>query len=91
MFYGGIALGVVLIARSSAGTPATLTSYLFGAILTTTTGDIVVFAVLAAVVLGTTLLLRPRFVGSFHPLHDPTVLCVFRSQCRRKSGRASRL
>src|SRR6188768_1734686 len=30
MFYGGIALGVVLIARSSAGTPATLTSYLFG-------------------------------------------------------------
>ena len=61
MFYGGIALGVVLIARSSAGTPATLTSYLFGAILTTTTGDIVVFAVLAAVVLATTLVLRPRF------------------------------
>ena len=61
MFYGGIALGVVLIARSSAGTPAKLTGYLFGAILTTTTGDIVVFAVLAAVVLGTTLLLRPRF------------------------------
>ena len=61
MFYGGIALGVVLIARSSAGTPATLTSYLFGAILTTTTGDIIVFAVLAAVVLATTLVLRPRF------------------------------
>ena len=50
MFYGGIALGVVLIARSPAGTPANLTGYLFGAILTTTTGDIVVFAVLAAVV-----------------------------------------
>ena len=61
MFYGGIALGVVLIARSSAGTPATLTSYLFGAILTTTTSDIIVFAVLAAVVLATTLVLRPRF------------------------------
>ena len=61
MFYGGIALGVVLIARSSAGTPANLTGYLFGAILTTSTGDIVVFAVLAAVVLVTTLLLRPRF------------------------------
>jgi zinc transport system permease protein len=61
MFYGGIALGVVLIARSSAGTPANLTGYLFGAILTTSTGDIVVFAVLAAVVLATTLLLRPRF------------------------------
>ena len=61
MFYGGIAPGVVLIARSSAGTPATLTSYLFGAILTTTTSDIIVFAVLAAVVLATTLVLRPRF------------------------------
>lgn len=61
MFYGGIALGVVLIARSSAGTPANLTAYLFGAILTTSSGDIVVLAVLAAVVLVTTLLLRPRF------------------------------
>ena len=61
MFYGGIALGVVLIARSSAGTPANLTAYLFGAILTTSSGDIVVLAVLAAVVLGTTLLLRERF------------------------------
>jgi zinc transport system permease protein len=61
MFYGGIALGVVVIARSSAGTPASLTGYLFGAILTTSSSDIVVFAVLAAVVLATTLLLRPRF------------------------------
>ncbi|GAA4403567.1 metal ABC transporter permease [Fodinibacter luteus] len=61
MFYGGIALGVVLIARSSAGTPANLTAYLFGAILTTDRTDIVVFAVLAAVVLATTLLLRHRF------------------------------
>ena len=33
--------------NSSAGTPATLTSYLFGAILTTTTSDVIVFAVLA--------------------------------------------
>ena len=61
MFYGGIALGVVLIAKSSAGTPANLTAYLFGAILTTSSGDIAVLAVLAAVVLVTTLLLRPRF------------------------------
>ena len=61
MFYGGIALGVVLIARSSAGTPANLTGYLFGAILTTSTSDIVVFAALAVVVLATTLLLRPWF------------------------------
>lgn len=61
MFYGGIALGVVLIARSSAGTPANLTAYLFGAILTTSSGDIAVLAVLAAVVLIATLLLRQRF------------------------------
>ena len=61
MFYGGIALGVVLISRSSAGTPANLTAYLFGAILTTSSGDILVLAVLAAVVLVTTVLLRPRF------------------------------
>ena len=51
MFYGGIAVGVVLIAPSSAGTPATLTGYLFGAITTTTANDLMVFAVLAAVVL----------------------------------------
>lgn len=61
MFYGGIALGVVLIARSSANSPANLTAYLFGAILTTSPGDLVVLAALAAVVLVTTLLLRPRF------------------------------
>ncbi len=61
MFYGGIALGVVLIARSTAGTPANLTAYLFGAILTTSSGDLVVLAALAAVVLVVTLVLRQRF------------------------------
>ncbi|MFQ6173163.1 metal ABC transporter permease [Oryzobacter sp. R7] len=61
MFYGGIALGVVLIARSSAGSPANLTAYLFGAILTTSGEDLVVLAVLAAVVLTVTLVLRQRF------------------------------
>ncbi len=61
MFYGGIALGVVLIARSSAATPANLTAYLFGSILTTSSGDVVVLAVLAAVVLVVTLVLRQRF------------------------------
>lgn len=59
MFYGGIALGVVLMARSSGGTAA-LTSYLFGAISTTSVSDLIVFAALAAVVVGTTLLLRTR-------------------------------
>ncbi|WP_299447963.1 metal ABC transporter permease [uncultured Phycicoccus sp.] len=61
MFYGGIALGVVLIARSTAGSPANLTAYLFGAILTTSPGDLVVLALLAVVVLVTTVALRPRF------------------------------
>ncbi len=61
MFYGGIALGVVLISQSPAGSPANLTAYLFGAILTTSGTDLVVLAVLAAVVLATTLLLRQRF------------------------------
>ncbi len=61
MFYGGIALGVVLIARSSAGSPANLTAYLFGAILTTSETDLVVLAGLAAVVLVVTLVLRQRF------------------------------
>lgn len=61
MFYGGIALGVVLIARSSAGSPANLTAYLFGAILTTSGEDLVVLAGLAALVLVVTLVLRQRF------------------------------
>ena len=60
LFYGGIAAGVVIISWSPAGTPANLTSYLFGSVTTTTTSDLVVFAVLAAVVLATTLVLAPR-------------------------------
>lgn len=60
MFYGGIALGVVLISRSTSGAPANLDSYLFGAITTTSPTDVVVFAVLAAVIVGTMVLLRPR-------------------------------
>jgi len=61
MFYGGIALGVVLISKSSARSPANLTGYLFGAILTTSRSDIAVFAVLAVVVVGVTWVLRRRF------------------------------
>lgn len=60
MFYGGIALGVVLIAKSSSSSAANLTGYLFGAILTTRASDLVVFAILAAVVLVVTWVLRPR-------------------------------
>ena len=61
MFYGGIALGVVLISKSSSTSPANLTGYLFGAILTTSRSDIVVFAALAVVVVGVTWVLRHRF------------------------------
>lgn len=60
MFYGGIAAGVVIIAKSAAGTPANLTAYLFGAITTASAADLWVFAGLAVVVLLTTWVLRPR-------------------------------
>jgi zinc transport system permease protein len=60
MFYGGIAGGVLLIGLSPSGTPANLSSYLFGAITTTTTQDVVVFAVLSLVVLGLVAVLAPR-------------------------------
>jgi zinc transport system permease protein len=55
MFYGGIAGGVVLIARAPGGTAASLNQYLFGAITTTSTSDLAVFAILSAVVLTLTL------------------------------------
>ncbi|MFN8053477.1 MAG: metal ABC transporter permease [Acidimicrobiales bacterium] len=58
LFYGGIAGGVVLISQSSTGTAANLTSYLFGAITTTTWPDVVLFAALTVVVLAVTLGLR---------------------------------
>jgi zinc transport system permease protein len=51
MFYGGIAGGVVIVSQAPGGTPANLNSYLFGSITTTSRPDLVVFAVLAAVVL----------------------------------------
>ena len=60
MFYGGIAAGVVIISRASGGTPANLTSYLFGAITTTSRTDLWVFAILAVGVLSVTLGLAPR-------------------------------
>jgi zinc transport system permease protein len=59
MFYGGIAGGVVLISQSTASA-ANLTGYLFGAILTTSRADLVAFAVLSAVVVGTATVLRQR-------------------------------
>ena len=61
MFYGGIAAGVVIIAKSPSGSPANLTAYLFGAITTASTSDLWVFAGLAVIVMGATWLLRPWF------------------------------
>jgi len=54
LFYGGIAGGVVLISKAPGGTAATLNAYLFGAITTTTGGDLVVFGGLTAMVLALT-------------------------------------
>ena len=68
LFYGGIAGGVVLISLSPEGTPANLNSYLFGAITTTSTTDLITFAVLAGVVLLCTMLLsRQLFAVSNDP------------------------
>lgn len=59
IFYGGIAAGVVLISLSPTGTAANLTAYLFGAITTTSSADVVTFAALAVVALVAVALLRP--------------------------------
>lgn len=64
MFYGGIAAGVVIINRVDGSQTANLTGYLFGAITTTSRGDLVVFAVLSAVILGVTLVLRQRLFAA---------------------------
>lgn len=58
LFYGGIATGVLLISLSTSGTSATLITYLFGSLTSTSGGDLVVIAVLATVVLTVTLGLR---------------------------------
>ncbi|MGY2080239.1 metal ABC transporter permease [Modestobacter sp. SYSU DS0657] len=55
LFYGGLAGGVVVVTRAPAGTPITLDSYLFGALTTTTRGDLVVFAAMTVVVLAVTI------------------------------------
>jgi zinc transport system permease protein len=58
LFYGGIAGGVVLVSKAPSGS-RNLTQYLFGTITTTSNGDLVVFAILAAVVLIVVLFLGP--------------------------------
>jgi len=55
LFYGGIAGGIVIISQAPGGTPGNLNAYLFGAITTTTSGDLVTFAALCVLVLTVTL------------------------------------
>jgi len=55
LFYGGIAGGVVIVSQAPPGTPVNLDTYLFGAITTTTTGDLWVFLVLTMGVLFVTI------------------------------------
>jgi zinc transport system permease protein len=54
LFYGGIAAGVVIISQAPGGTPANLDAYLFGAITTTTAGDVALFGVLTVAILAVT-------------------------------------
>jgi zinc transport system permease protein len=51
LFYGGIALGVLLISKSPGGSSSTLLAYLFGSLVTVGAADLRVIAVLAVVVL----------------------------------------
>lgn len=60
MFYGGIAAGVVLLAKANSADGMSIQQYLFGAILTTNTDQLWQFAVLAAVAVGTTTVMRRR-------------------------------
>lgn len=53
-FYGGIAAGAVLASRATAiGRPANILPFLFGSILTVTTGDTVAVAVIGVVIVAT--------------------------------------
>ena len=59
LFYGGISGGVVLVSLSPGASNANLMGYLFGSPLTVSGGELLVMAVLAAVVLVVALALRP--------------------------------
>lgn len=64
MFYGGIAAGVVIINRAEGGQTSALTGYLFGAITTTTPGDLMVFGALCALIVVVTVVLRQRLYAA---------------------------
>lgn len=65
LFYGGIAGGVLLVGLSDSSNAA-LTSYLFGALTTTSRADLIGIAVLGAAVLAAMLFLRPALFAICH-------------------------
>lgn len=60
LFYGGIALGVVLITKAPSGSAVNLTSYLFGSIQTTQVSDLIAFSLLTVVIVAVIGILAPR-------------------------------
>ncbi|WP_322613858.1 metal ABC transporter permease [Dermacoccus abyssi] len=60
MFYGGIAAGVVLLARADNAGQTSINQYLFGSILTTASDQLWQFGALALVAVGATTVLRKR-------------------------------
>jgi zinc transport system permease protein len=66
MFYGGIAGGVALVQASSNRSSATLLSYLFGSLLTTSQEDLIAITVLCAAVLAVGVLGRPWLFAVCH-------------------------
>ncbi|MGY1723376.1 metal ABC transporter permease [Blastococcus sp. SYSU DS0533] len=60
LFYGGIAGGVVLLSLAPPGQATNLDAYLFGAITTTSAGDLVAFGVITVVILSVVWLLGQR-------------------------------
>ncbi|MGR6321496.1 metal ABC transporter permease [Micromonospora soli] len=65
LFYGGIAGGVMLVGLSDASS-ASLNSYLFGSLTTTSAGDLTTILVLGVVILVVMLALRPALFAVCH-------------------------
>jgi zinc transport system permease protein len=59
LFYGGIAGGVLLVGLSDKAGNNSLMQYLFGSLLTTSAGDLVLIGALGAAVLAAMLVFRP--------------------------------
>ncbi|MHA6526139.1 metal ABC transporter permease, partial [Corynebacterium pyruviciproducens] len=67
LFYGGIAGGVLLIGIAG-GTTANLNGYLFGSIASVSWADVLLTALLAALILGVGLGLRPALFSLCHDI-----------------------